>query len=217
MCTGGLRDLYTSTSGESTTACSALTLSLFFKTANRSREYIERMRSSVLTIMFVAALSAACLNAQVRPDVAGQKSAMDKLRFLAGTWTGKAVITTGDGKQITIQQTEEVKYKLEGLLLLIEGTGRDDARKVVFNAVAAVSFDQNSGTYRIRAWNGGNFIETEMKVADKTFEWGFRQGPLTMVDHMIVDEEGRWSEVSNAVLADGRKVHSVKMLLSRTQ
>ncbi|HYP14434.1 MAG TPA: hypothetical protein VEQ63_10970 [Bryobacteraceae bacterium] len=154
-------------------------------------------------------------NAQGRPDVSAQKLAMEKIKFLAGTWTGEAIISLGEGKQMTISQTEDVQYRLDGLLMLIEGTGRDKSGRIIFNAVAAVSFDEKSGTYRIRAWNSGNFVETEMKVAGMGFEWGFQQGPMTVVDRMVIDEQGRWSETSEATLTDGRKLHTVKMMLTR--
>ena len=106
----------------------------------------------LLTITFAATLLAGIVHAQGRPDVSVQKTAMEKMKFLAGTWTGEAVISLGPDKQITVRQTEEVEYKLDGTVMLIEGTGRDDSGKVVFNAMAVVSFDQKSGTYRIRAW-----------------------------------------------------------------
>ena len=65
--------------------------------------------------------------------------------------------------------------------------------------------------------DNGNFVETEMKVGANSFDWGFQQGPMTMTDVIKIDEQGRWSEISEARLSDGRKLHTVKMLLSRKQ
>lgn len=191
-------------------------VSLLFNTAAGTLQYSDVMRllSLILSLACVLIPSA---HAQGRPDLPAQKLAMEKMKFLAGTWTGEALISLGPGKQTTITQTEEVQYRLDGLLMLIEGTGRDKSGKIVFNALAAVSFDEKTGTYRIRAWNSGNFVETEMKVAGTSFEWGFQQGPMTVLDRMVVDEQGRWSEVSEATLTDGRKLHQVKMLLTRKQ
>jgi hypothetical protein len=173
------------------------------------------MRLLITTAVLAAALLTPTLRAQGRPDPTAQKTAMEKFKFLVGTWTGDATISPGEGPQLTIRQTEEVMYKLDGVVLLIEGTGRDDSGKVVFNALAIVSYDPNSGTYRIRAWNAGNFVETEIKTSGKGFDWGFDRGPVSMTNHMTVDEQGRWSETSEVVLKDGRKVHGVRMLLSR--
>jgi hypothetical protein len=154
------------------------------------------------------------LFAQGRPDAGVQKTAMQKLKFLAGKWQGEAMVTTPEGTRVTLVQTEEVTYKLDGLLLVIEGTGRDETGKVVFNALAVVSYDPGTSTYRIRAWNAGQSVETELKVEDKAFEWSFPAGPVTVRNRMTVDKEGKWAEVSEAT-HQGRKLHGTKMLLSR--
>lgn len=192
-------------------------MSLLFKTAIGTGRYIGSMLLSKIILLSASALLAPSLHAQGKPDVAAQKTAMDKMRFLVGTWAGEATVSLGPDKQMTLRQTEEVQYKLDGILMLIEGTGRDESGKVVFNALATVSFDQGSGTYRIRAWNAGNFIETEIKIAGNGFEWGFQQGPVTFANRMKLDEQGRWSESSEVTLSDGRKLHGVQMLLSRKQ
>jgi hypothetical protein len=171
----------------------------------------------LLTSLAIAAgaLLTPAAPAQQRPDPAAQKAAMQKLKFLAGTWTGEAVVSHPSG-QIAVQQTETVQYRLDGLLMVIEGIGRNPEGKPVFQAFAVISVDP-SGLYRIRAWNEGRFVETEMKVGENGFEWGFQPGPVTILNRMEIDQQGRWNETSEATLADGRKVHSVRMTLKRTQ
>ena len=127
----------------------------------------------------------------------------------------EATITAPDGKPILLEQTQEVGYRLDGPVLVIEGTGRDAAGKVAFNALAVVSFDAVSGTYRIRAWTAGNFVDTEICVNGPGLEWGFERGPGKVVHRMSVDAQGRWSETSEVELPDGRRMPAVKMLLSR--
>jgi hypothetical protein len=48
---------------------------------------------------------------------------MKKLSFLVGTWTGDATTVRPD-QTIKVKQTEEVSYRLDGLVVLIEGAGR---------------------------------------------------------------------------------------------
>jgi hypothetical protein len=132
------------------------------------------------------------LRAQGRPDPAAHKAALEKLKFLEGKWKGEATITTAEGETVKIVQTEDVQYKLEGAIMLIEGTGRDARGKIVFSALAVVSFEPATKSYRIRAWNGGNTVETELKVGKDLFEWGFDMGPVKVVHRMHVDEKGRW-------------------------
>jgi hypothetical protein len=160
-------------------------------------------------------LLAPAMFTQGRPDVAVQKAAMQKLSFLAGNWSGDATVTLGPGKPIKVRQTEAVVYKLDGLVMLIEGTGRDESGKVVFNALATVSFDQATNTYRIRAYREGNYVETELKPTANGFEWGFKTGPVTVRNRMTLDEKGRWMEVSDAIMGEGKEFRTVDMALSR--
>ena len=56
---------------------------------------------------------------------------------------------------IKVKQTEQVTYKLDGLVLLIEGTGRNpDSGDVMFRALATVSYDEAAGVYHFRAYIG---------------------------------------------------------------
>ena len=58
-------------------------------------------------------------------------------------------------------QTEEVQFKLDGLILLTEGIGRAKADgKPILNALVIVSYGDETGAYRMRAFNDGRFMET---------------------------------------------------------
>lgn len=150
------------------------------------------MRSK-LCACFLTLLSTAC--AQPQPDLAAQREAMKKLGFLVGTWSGDAVVMRGPGETVKVRQTEEVKYKLNSLLLLIEGTGRNpDTGDVVFNALATISYDDASSVYRFRAYNDGRYLDTELKVPEKGFEWGYKAGPAAVRFVMKLSEKGEWVE-----------------------
>lgn len=92
---------------------------------------------------------------------------MRKLSFLVGNWMGETRIFRGDGDPADLVQTEEAQYKLDGLILLIEGVGRtkSDARPVL-QALGIVSYDDEHGTYHMRAFNDGRFLETEVKLLE---------------------------------------------------
>lgn len=172
------------------------------------------MKTALFAVALFATLAGEA-SAQPRPDVAAHKSAMAKLDFLAGAWTGQATVTLGPGKPIAITQTERIEYKLDGTVLLVEGTGRDAGGAVVFNALATIAFDAASNGYRIRAYREGNYVDAELKLLDKGFEWGFKSGPVTVTNRMQVDSSGRWVETTETQLPDGRQFRSVEMLLSR--
>jgi hypothetical protein len=106
---------------------------------------------------------------------------MKKLEFMVGKWAGEARLLRGPGGPVLLMQTEEAQYKLDGLILLIEGVGRTKADgKSALQALGIVSYDDESGTYRMRAFNDGRFLETELKLLDsgKGMTWGFALGQI---------------------------------------
>src|SRR5690348_14000044 len=137
-----------------------------------------------------------------RPNVAAQREAMKKLAFLVGTWTGEAT-TASAGQAIKVNQTEQVSYKLDGLVLLVEGTGRNpDSGEVMFRALATVSYDSVGNVYHFRAYNDGSYIDTELKVADAGFEWGYNAGSAQIAFVMKLNDKGDWVETGAATVGN---------------
>jgi len=137
-----------------------------------------------------------------RPNVTAQREAMKKLAFLVGTWTGEAT-TIRPNQTIKVKQTEQVAYKLDGLVLLIEGTGRHPVSgDVMFRALATVSFDETAGVYHFRAYNDGSYLDTELKVPENGFEWGYRPGPAQINFVMKLNDTGDWVETGDVVVGN---------------
>jgi hypothetical protein len=120
---------------------------------------------------------------------------MKKLDFLVGKWSGEARMLRPQGEPLVMIQTEEAQYRLDGLILSIEGVGRNRADgKLALQAFGIVSYDDETGTYRMRAFNDGRFLETEVKLIDKGFTWGFALGPYRTSSVMRIDDKGDWTE-----------------------
>ena len=80
------------------------------------------------SVIVCTALLISIMTQQPRvPDIEAQRAAMKKLSFLVGKWSGEAHILRGTGEPLELIQTEEAQYKLEGLVLIIEGMGRSKA------------------------------------------------------------------------------------------
>ena len=142
-----------------------------------------------------------------------QREAMRKLAFLAGKWTGPVTIVRGPGEPLRLTQTEQVEYKLDGLVLLIEGKSTDSDGKSSFSALATVSYDEATHGYRFRAYNGGHYIDTELTVIADGFSWGFNAGPANIVNTMHLTAKGEWSEVTEATMGTNPPMHAVDMML----
>lgn len=131
------------------------------------------------------------------PDVSAQRQAMKRLDFLTGSWAGRGRMLRASGEWIEFDQTERAEYRLDGLLLVIEGVGsaRSDGRPVL-QAYGIVSFDDATGKWHMRAFNEGRWLETEMIPSDagKTLTWGFTVGNIRTKSTLRLTDTGEWTE-----------------------
>lgn len=176
-----------------------------------------RIRVS-LTASLLACLSLA-LTAQ-QPPAAGadaQREAMRKLAFLAGNWSGPVTVIRGPGEPLHLTQTEQVQYKLDGLVMLVEGASRDAGGKVEFSALATISYDEASHSYRFRAYHDGHYLDTELTVSANGFAWGFDAGPAHVSNTMHLSGKGEWAETTDVTVGSNPPHRSVDMLLQHAQ
>jgi Protein of unknown function (DUF1579) len=136
------------------------------------------------------------------PDLEKQRTAMKKLGFLTGSWSGEAHVQRGAGDPVTLTQTEEVQYKLDGLVLVIEGTGRTPDQTAALQALGIISYDDVTRTYRIRAWNDGRFLESEVELLDdgEGLRWGFGVGEIRSRSVLKIDKDGQWTEAAELII-----------------
>jgi len=142
-----------------------------------------------------------------------QREAMHRLAFLVGRWSGPVTIMRGPGGPLHLTQSEDVQYKLDGLVLLIEGKSTSTDGKAQFSALATISFDDATRTYRIRAYNDGHYLETELSVLADGFSWSFPAGPARILNSMHLTSKGEWQEVTEATVGSASPQRSVEMLL----
>jgi len=122
---------------------------------------------------------------------------MQKLAFLTGKWVGEANLLRGANEFVELLQTEDAHYKLDGLILVIEGVGRTaSVGQPLLQAFGIISYDDESGTYRLRAFNDGRFLETEVKLLEhgKGMTWGFTLGEIKTHSVLQINERGEWTE-----------------------
>lgn len=148
------------------------------------------------------------------PDINAQRDAMKKLAFLAGRWSGPASISRGPGEPLHLTQTENVEFKLDGLVLLIQGQSTGSDGKPQFEALATIAYDDASHTYRFRAYNAGRYLDTELTVQPNGFSWGFDVGPAKIQNTMQLTAKGEWQETTDVTFGSGPPHRSVDMLLT---
>jgi len=160
------------------------------------------MVETVILFLAAASLIAGMAQAPRTPDLEVQRAAMKKLSFLIGEWSGEASVLRGPGQLVDLSQTESAQFRLDGLLLVIEGVGRTKADgKVALQALGLISFDDESGTYRMRAYNDGRWLETEVKLADgDAITWGFSLGEISTNSVLRINAKGEWTELAELTI-----------------
>jgi hypothetical protein len=160
---------------------------------------------TLVAVVFVASTSVAA-----DPPGAAHRQAMKKLDFLAGKWAGEATMQTGKGPPIKVKQSEDVQFKLGGVVLIIEGTGvgkqKDtEAEGIVFNALATISYDAETKKYKMRAHRmEGPSVDPEITITENGFVWGFTP-PKSKVQirYTATVKDDKWTEIGEFSL-DGK-------------
>ena len=174
--------------------------------------------SQLCTVLAVVLLAPQMAQPPRSPDLEAQRTAMRKLEFLVGTWTGEARITRGAGETTELVQTEEVGYKLDGLILVIEGIGRAKSGGApVLQAFGVISYEDETKTYRMRAFNDGRFLETNVKLLEegKGMAWGFVLGEIKTKSVMRINEKDEWTELHEIIIGSQPPKRLMEMAVRR--
>ena len=94
---------------------------------------------------------------------------MKEVSVLVGKWAGEARLLRGPTEWVDLLQTEEAQFKLDGLIVVIEGVGRTKtAGQPLLQAFGIISYDDENGTYHFRAINDGRYLETTLKLLEES-------------------------------------------------
>lgn len=136
--------------------------------------------------------------AQHGPDTAAQRAAMDRLAPLAGRWQGEASVSSP--APVIVHQTEQVERALDGLLLVINGTGHATADRTGapnFQALGVISYDPRRSLYEVRAYTHEGHVTTATGefLSDGAFRWSFAPGGPVQIRFTITFDQTTWREV----------------------
>jgi len=128
------------------------------------------------------------------PDPGPQIEKMARLSFLEGTWEGSGWIQMGPEPRQKFTIEENIHYEIGGLVLVLEGHGKS-GDETTHQAFAVASFDPESGSYQVRAWEmHGRFINADAAFVGDQFRWSFST-PMGSIRYSIsLDDQGRWRE-----------------------
>jgi len=80
-----------------------------------------------------------------------------------------------------------------------------------------VSFDDETETYRMRAFNDGCFLETEVRLLDSGngIAWGFTLGEIRTSSVLRIDEPGQWTELGELTMGSQAPIRFMELTVSR--
>jgi hypothetical protein len=144
-----------------------------------------------------------------------QREEMKKLAFLVGEWKGSGWNVGPDGTRSEFTQTERIQYRVGDLVLLIEGRGQDPiSGRTVFEALAAVSYDEAARRYRFRAYTSdGRSGDADARLVDGGLEWGMQFPGGRFRYTITMTPKGEWFEIGE-FSQDGttwRKFHEMTL------
>lgn len=168
-----------------------------------------------LTVLLLAFTGSSLSVIQAQPDGNAARQEMKKFAEWTGTWKGSSSIQMGD--RVGQSQVEEhLQWKLDGLILMMEGTGKrvdpsTGQEKIVHNALGLLTYDSNTKEFKMRSYLGdGRSTDAWFKVIDANhFLWGFDAGPGKMKYAITTDPVAKtWKEVGE-YSADGNSWQKV--------
>lgn len=121
---------------------------------------------------------------------------MNALPYIAGTWSGWGWVIEQDGKIMEFSQTENIRYRLDETILLIEGVGKEHVTNAVtFEALGVITYGVSTGQCTIRSYiSSVQFIDAEAYFEGDNFIWTFSTPAGTIKYTHHVTDEIHWQE-----------------------
>lgn len=141
---------------------------------------------------------------------------MEALGFLLGHWSGSGWHQQGSSPAQRFEQTEDVRARLGGELITVEGRGvrADGSGEVVHRGFAVASYEPGNG-YRWTAFSAGQRIETTLRIGDHTFAWSLHPDPSTSIDYHARIDGDQWHETGQLRTGERPTTTILEMTLRR--
>jgi hypothetical protein len=158
------------------------------------------IRTTALLALLLA--TAGTSGAQMMPDLAKQHDQMRKLSFLLGRWEGEGWVQMGPGGREEFLQSEEIVWKLDSLVIQIDGIGRTkspdgSAGAIGHQALGILSYDEPGSRYRFLAYTAeGRVADAVATVGERSLVWTIAvPGGIQIRYTILLDEKEQWQEV----------------------
>jgi hypothetical protein len=158
-----------------------------------------RLYSLAAAIIATAALAfsaPAAAQQHQGPDLAEQRAAMQRLAGMVGDWRGEAEVISPTARRV--YQSEHIESEMNGLLLVIRGTGHASADRTgepIFNAFGIISYDDARDQYEFRVYNDGRAATATARfLEDGSLQWTMNYAPV-IIRYSITLSDNSWREI----------------------
>lgn len=182
----------------------------------------ETTKTKIWKVIFI--ISAVAFGALVHNSLNAQSGTVNKekmkpLSVWVGKWTGEGW-SMDESRQRTIFTVEEnIQWKLDGLVMMAEGVGKDKASgKVGFHSFGVVYFNNEKNTYEMKSFlqEGSTTVAKASVSGNLKFVWGFDvQGGR--IEYTTTIDGDSWHEKGAFILPSGQEFPVMEMNLTRSK
>lgn len=173
------------------------------------------MASSILISALVAAAPVTVPQPPQSPAalMTVEREAMKAFDWTDGEWRGEAV-TQIAGAERRVTHTERSGSLLGGTVRLIEGHSYKADGTTGFNALAMLTFDPGTKTYRMTSHAEGRFGTFQISPTADGYVWSIPAGPMT-IRYTAHFKTGVWTEIGERLIKDSPPQPFFRMELRR--
>lgn len=153
-------------------------------------------------VIILAIVLMGSITGKVIAQEMGDKEKMKIFAAWTGRWQGEGTMQMGPGEPSKSSVDERIEYKLDGMILQVEGIGKathpeTKQEKVVHHAFAILSFDRITNQYKFKTYlKDGPSTNAWLNVlAENKYQWGFEtpQGKIRYT--IVIDPAAKtWNE-----------------------
>jgi hypothetical protein len=156
---------------------------------------LASLAAAIVAAIMLANPTPAAAQHQRGPDLAEQQAAMARIAGMVGDWQGEANVTFPVTR--TVHQSEHIESAMNGLLLVIRGTGYATAERSgapIFNAFGVISYDDARDLYEFRVYNDGRAATATARFLDDgRLQWTMDFSPV-IIRYTIALDGDSWRE-----------------------
>lgn len=133
------------------------------------------------------------------PDFSKEvQAAMSNVSVMAGKWEGDGWRSSPKGEKSFSHTVENIEWKLDKTLLVLEGLGKKEGGQIVHNAYGVLSFNPNTDKYSLKTFlSSGLSTDANFEVVEpnKIFRWWFEDNRGGTIQYTITNDGSTWNEI----------------------